>query len=351
MTGRDRVLSALKRVETSRVPIGEIGGGYTDVIIAAILGEKYDHGPDASFLNHKRIRESLGADIVGARVAGPPVEHIGIHSDWGTETYKDFWGATHTQPPEATVQLVKPIADTPEALKTWQPPKTHIFDASPVRRWKDSTDFFVLATLNAGFDLGYELLGFERFMMWTVQSPIVMKQYYEKLIETNLSIAMMSLEAGADGILIADDLAFNTGTFVDPAYLRSDYFPILKHMVKEIKMHGSPVFFHSDGDLRTIIPDLIDCGIDVLQSCDPNANMDIPSLKEEYGKDLAFMGNIDVDLLANGHVDQVVETTRNLIKNSRDGGGFILGTSNVVASYCQPGNLKAMYATAHKELR
>ena len=351
MTSRERVLAALKRIETSRVPIGEIGGGYTDVIIQAVLGENYDQGPDAYFLNHQRIREVLGADIMGARVTGPPVEIVGIHEDWGTDTFKDFWGATHTQPPDATVQLVNPIAHKPEELDAWRPPDVRTFDPTQVTRWKETTDYFVLATLNAGFDLGYELLGFERFMMWTIQARDIMKKYYEKLIEANLSLALMSAEAGADAILIADDLAFNTGTFVDPTYLRSDYFPILKNMVMEIKKHDLPVFFHSDGDLRTVIPDLIDCGIDVLQSCDPNANMDIPTLKKEYGKDLTFMGNIDVDLLANGNVDEVVNTTRNLIQDARSGGGFILGTSNVVASYCQPENLKAMYTVAHKELK
>ncbi|MCF7826055.1 MAG: hypothetical protein K9M55_01335 [Candidatus Marinimicrobia bacterium] len=351
MTGRDNVFSAINRIETTRVPIGEIGGGYTDVIIKAVLGENYDQGPDAYFLNHQRIRELLGADIVGARVLGPPVEILGIHDDWGTEIFKDFWGATYTQPPDATVQLVESIAQSPEALEAWRPPDVSRFDSSQVKRWKETTDFFVLATLNAGFDLGYELLGFERFMMWTIQARDTMKRYFEKLIETNLSLAIMSAKAGADAILIADDLAFNTGTFVDPEYLRADYFPILKNMVGEIKKQGVPVFFHSDGDLRTVIPDLIDCGIDVLQSCDPNANMDIPTLKAQYGKDLAFMGNIDVDLLANGDVKEVENTTRNLIRDARRGGGFILGTSNVVASYCQPENLIAMYKVAHRELK
>jgi len=350
MNSRERVRAALNRIETSRVPIGEIGGGYTEVIVQAILGEEYQSGSDAYFRNHLRIREILGADVVGARVTGPPVEVIGTHPDWGTDTFRDFWGATHTQPPDSTVQLVEPIADSPEALAKWAAPDVSTFDPSPVTRWKENTDFFVLATLNAGFDLGYELLGFERFMMWTIQAPQVMRQYYEKLIEANLSMALMAAKAGADGILIADDLAFNTGTFVDPSYLRNDYFPLLREMITTIKNQGVPVFFHSDGDLRTIIPDLIDCGIDVLQSLDPNANMDIPTLKKEYGKDLAFMGNIDVDLLANGTREDVVRTTRSLIQAARSGGGFILGTSNVVASYCQPENVKAMYAVAHEEL-
>ncbi len=344
------MLSALQRVETSRVPIGEIGGGYTDSIIKAILGGDHQTGADAYFQNHLNVRRLLGADIVGARVLGPPVEVIGIHEDWGTDIYRDFWGASYTQPPDATVQLVNPIANSPAELEAWKAPELGNFNKSLIKRWKTDTDLFVLATLNAGFDLGYELLGFERFMMWTIQARKTMHEYFEKLIQANLELALMSVNAGADGILIADDLAFNTGTFVDPEYLRTDYFPLLKAMVTEIKKTGVPVFLHSDGDLRSIIPDLIDCNIDVLQSCDPNANMDIPSLKKEYGHDLVFMGNIDVDLLASGSVEEVEITTRNLIRDSRKGGGFILSTSNVVASYCKPENVRAMYAVAHKEL-
>ncbi len=350
MIRRDLVIAALDRQETSRIPVGEIGGGYTEDIIKALLDENYQTGPDSYYQNHLKVRQFLGADIVGARVTGPPVEVIGTHPDWKTEIFKDHWGATYTQPPEATVQLVDPIATTPEELENWTAPDVSNFEKSSLQRWKTTTDLFVMSTLNAGFDLGYELLGFERFMMWTIQAPDTMKHYFEKLINTNLELALMSADAGADAILIADDLAFNTGTFVDPAYLRRDYFPLLKNMITKIKTTGLPVIFHSDGDLRTIIPDLIDCGIDALQSCDPNANMDIPTLKKEYGQDLAFMGNIDVDLLASGSQEDVARTTRELIRDARQGGGFILSTSNVVASYCKPENVIAMYAAAHKEL-
>lgn len=350
MNGRNRVFSALDRKETSRVPVGEIGGGYTDHIIRQLLDDTYSTTPDSYFQNHCRVREHLGADIVGARVTGPDVEVIATHESLGTPIYRDFWGAAYTQPPNSTVQLVEPIVSTPEELDKWIPPVVHQFDKSLIKRFKTDTEFFVLGTVNAGFDLGYELLGFERFMMWVVQEPAIMAAYFDKLIQTNLALAKMSCDAGADAILIADDLAFNTGTFVDPSFLRAEYFPLLKAMVGEIQKKGLPVFLHSDGDLRNIIPDLIDCGIDVLQSCDPNANMNIPSLKSEYGKDLVFMGNIDIDLLAKGTQRQVEIATRELIHDARKGGGFILSASNVVASYCIPENVRAMYATAHSEI-
>jgi len=348
MNSRERVFASLKRQTPDRVPVGEIGGGYAEDIVQAILGADYRTEGDAYFQNHLNLRKRLGADLAGARVYGPDVEVTGVHPEWGTDLFSDYWGATYTQPPDATVQLVTPIATTPEELDAWEPPDLDIFDDTMIRRWKTETDLFVLTIMNAGFDLGYELIGFENFMMWTVMAPDIMRGYYKKLIDVNRGLAKKAIAADTDAILIADDLAFNTGTFVDPGYLRSDYFPLLKEFVQEIKATGMPVFFHSDGDLRTIIPDLIDCGIDVLQSCDPNANMDIPTLKNEYGDHLAFMGNIDVDLLAHGSPAEVSRQTEKLIRAAGPGGGFILSAANVVAKYCKPENVLAMYAKANE---
>lgn len=349
MNSRERVLAAIHRERIDRVPVGEIGGGYAEEIIQAILGDRYQTEEDAYFQNHLNIRRELGADLAGARVYGPPVEIVGTHPEWGTELFTDFWGATYTQPPDATVQLVTPIADTPEELDAWQAPDVSGFSTELISRWKNDTDLFMLTILNAGFDLGYELLGFERFLMWTIETPEVIRNYYRKLIDTNREMARMAIAAGSDGILIADDLAFNTGTFADPEYLRRDYFPLLRGLVQEIRSAGLPVFFHSDGDLRSVIPDLIECGIDVLQSCDPNAGMHIPDLQAEYGERLAFMGNIDVDLLAQGTPTEVNETTRQLIRSAGPPGGFILSAANVVAKYCRPENVIAMYAAAQEE--
>jgi uroporphyrinogen-III decarboxylase len=61
------------------------------------------------------------------------------------------------------------------------------------------------------------------------------------------------------------------------------------------------------------------------------------------------MGNIDVDLLAHGTVQAVAEATRELVTAAGPGGGFILSAANVVAKYCRPENVLAMYTTAHEQ--
>ena len=349
MTSRERVKAALNHQETKRVPVGEIGGGYTEEIVQALLGKAYHTDEDAYFHNHKLLRKTLGADIMGARALSPvPDELVGEHPDWSTPVYRNFWGSEVTNPPDSTQQLVKPIAETPEALEKWEPPDWTTFSGEAIARWKQETDFFILATTNAGFDLGYELLGFEQFMMWTVLEPKVMRGYYEKLIETNIGFAKIAAVAGADGVLIAADLAFNSGPFVDPNYLRQDYFPLLKKQVSAIHDLGLPVILHSDGDLHMLMDDILDCGVDGIQSCDPNANMDIPELKKQYGDRLTFMGNIDINLLAQGSPEEVNQTTRDLIKAARPGGGFILSASNVVTKYCKPENVRAMYRAVHE---
>ncbi|MCF7797125.1 MAG: hypothetical protein K9N11_02615 [Lentisphaeria bacterium] len=345
MTSRERVKAALNHQETDRVPVGEIGGGYVEEFVRAIISDAYRTDEDGYFHNHKLLRETLAADIMGARAISPnPDELVGEHPEWGTPVYRNFWGSEVTNPPDSTQQLVKPIAETPEELEKWEPPDWTRFSGDVIARWKRETDFFILATTNAGFDLGYEILGFERFMLWTALEPRVMRGYYEKLIETNIGFAKIAAKVGADAVLIADDLAFNSGPFVDPEYLRRDYFPLLKKQIQTIHDLGLPVIFHSDGDLHMLMDDLLDCGIDGLQSCDPNANMDIPALKQQYGERLTFMGNIDIDLLAQGTPQEVGSVTRDLIRDARTGGGFILSASNVITKYCKPENVLAMYA-------
>lgn len=344
MTSRERIIAALNHQATNRVPVGEIGGGYVEEFVRAIIGDAYRTDADGYFYNHKLLRETLKADIIGARVLSPVADKlVGKHPDWGTPVYRNFWGSEVTNPPDSTQQTVKPIAASPEELDEWQPPDWTTFSGDAIARWKRETDFFVMATTNAGFDLGYELLGFEQFMLWTALEPKVMRGYYEKLIETNIGFARIAADAGADGILIADDLAFNSGPFVDPNYLRQDYFPLLKKQVSAIHELGLPVIMHSDGDLHMLMDDLLDCGVDGIQSCDPNANMNIPKLKQQYGDRLTFMGNIDINLLAQGTPDEVGRVTRELIQGARKNGGFILSASNVVTQYCKPENVLAMY--------
>ena len=112
--------------------------------------------------------------------------------------------------------------------------------------------------------------------------------------------------------------------------------------------HGVSVFFHSCGAVRSVIPDLIEIGMDILFPIQPNAwRMDHQELKNEYGKDVTFWGGIDVqELLPFGTPDEVRRIVRERINILGAGGGYILSSSHNLLKAFPLENILAMYEEA-----
>ena len=86
--------------------------------------------------------------------------------------------------------------------------------------------------------------------------------------------------------------------------------------------------YHTCGNVTKLIPDFIDCGLDILQSLQPAA-MDLAALKREYGKDLAFQGGIDIQqTLPRGTAAEVKAEVKHRAELLGPGGGYIFGTAH-----------------------
>ena len=125
--------------------------------------------------------------------------------------------------------------------------------------------------------------------------------------------------------------------------------PHLKRVADVGKTNGLPVAYHCCGALASIIPDLIEIGIDVLNPVQCNCpGMNPVDLKKEFGDRLSFMGGVDTQgLLPNGSPDEVYRETVALIEGmTSDGGGYILAASHAVPPETTDENIFAMYAAA-----
>lgn len=133
---------------------------------------------------------------------------------------------------------------------------------------------------------------------------------------------------GFDAVIVTDDYGSNSGPFCSPALFRRVFVPALKHMCEVAHANNLFLICHSCGNLRLILPDMIEAGIDVYQSIQPLE--DIASLKRDFGKDICIWGGVsNHDLvIASPHEirRQVVES----IKACAPGGGFILGSSHSI---------------------
>jgi uroporphyrinogen decarboxylase len=122
--------------------------------------------------------------------------------------------------------------------------------------------------------------------------------------------------------------------------------PGFREVVAAIKDAGAYCIKHTDGDISSIIDMLVDSGIDALGPLEPGAGMDLVRLKKTHGDKIAFVGNVDVDLLSRGSVEEVTNTTRQLVEQAAPGGGYILSSGNSITSSVQPKNYLAMLSAA-----
>ena len=131
------------------------------------------------------------------------------------------------------------------------------------------------------------------------------------------------------GIWIFDDMAYNNGPMVSPGAFERIFLPAYRRMIRAYKEAGARyVFFHSDGDVRLILPMLVDAGIDGLNPLEPRAHMDIVALRRQYPNLILAGGMDNSGTLLHGPAGRVRAEARAIIDLGRDG-GVIVGTHSI----------------------
>ncbi|MGE5529809.1 MAG: uroporphyrinogen decarboxylase family protein [Patescibacteria group bacterium] len=193
----------------------------------------------------------------------------------------------------------------------------------------------------------FERMWFMRGMENLLVDPLLdyesFKAFRDRMVEFNMRMIGHWLDLGVDGIFMSDDWGSQRGLLINPADWRRLYKPCYKEMFDVIKAAGADVWMHLCGDISSIIPDLIEIGLDVYNPLQPQA-VDIAWLKREFGGHLCFNGGVDVQgTLPNGTPDEVDREVRMLISTLADkSGGYILGTSHTVLPDTPLANLEAM---------
>ncbi|MBI3978585.1 MAG: hypothetical protein HY331_10410 [Chloroflexi bacterium] len=187
------------------------------------------------------------------------------------------------------------------------------------------------------------LMGLEGFARATRKDPGLIKALYEKVGDYQLeALDIVSRFDSVGAILHGDDLAYAEGLMVRPQHFREHFFPWLKTAGELVHNRGLPFIFHSDGDIRPVLDDVVACGVDAVHPIEPKA-MDIVWVKQTYGDRLAVMGNIDLAYtLTQGTPEEVDAEVKLRIQQLAPGGGYACGSSNSVPEYVPFENFLAM---------
>ena len=206
--------------------------------------------------------------------------------------------------------------------------------------------------------MAFRIRGYEQFFMDLALDPSGAVALMEKILEYKLDywnqIGGFLKEKGWESrIAVAvecDDLGTQTSLLFSPQMMRELVMPLQRRLIAQVKesIPGVKLFYHSDGAIFELIPDLIEMGVDILNPVQFTASgMDPASLKKEFGSELVFWGGgVDTqNTLPHGSPAEVRDEVQRNIELLAPGGGFVFAAVHNIQADVPPENFWAMWET------
>jgi uroporphyrinogen decarboxylase len=195
------------------------------------------------------------------------------------------------------------------------------------------------------FERAWSLRGMENLMMDMHLEPAFVEELLARIVDYNMAIIDAAVQYEIDGFYFGDDYGQQSGLLMSPDMWRKLIKPALAKMFERVKGAGKAVALHSCGNIKAILGDLIDTGLDIYQTVQPGI-YDLGRLKSEYGRDLTFWGAISTQqalpFVSPAELrDSVVST----IEILGAGGGYICGPTHRVPEDVPPENVAALIET------
>lgn len=342
MTSRERWLAVLQRRLPDRLPMDY----WATVEAHLALKEHLGIAEEAELSRRLHMDRPF---MVSPRYVGPPmpddedvfgVAHRSV--DYGGGTYREA-----VSNPLARYSTVDEIA----ANYTWPDPDWWSYDHLPAQvvgheeeplRGGGSEPFLIYKNLR----------GQEQAFMDLILNPEIVHYCLDRLFHLAYEQTRRIYEALPGQIMIsyvAEDMGSQESLLFSPGQIREFLLPRMKRMMDLVHEAGAYVFFHSDGAVRPILPDMIAAGIDVLNPIQWRCRgMERPELKRDFGDQVVLHGAVDNQYtLAFGTVEEVQQEVMENIRILGDGGGFVLAPCHNIQPVSPPENIVAMYDTGY----
>jgi uroporphyrinogen decarboxylase len=341
LTSRDRMVAVLEHRRPDRVPLMElwVDGSVVEALLPG--GTSND------------LAEHIGLDAVTVptMVYGPDeVEWV----DRAAGRFRDKWGALQVLTEEAVpVPTEPPRIETGSDLDAYEPPDP---TPSPVlekvralkRRYPDGEKAIVVVGESGWAPAVFLRGGLENLLMDLATRPAFVRDLLQIGVDYYRELFRLAIAAGADFVLLGDDYACKTGTLMSPRQWHDVIQPADAAVVAAIKDAGGYCIKHTDGDIRAILDGLVDTGVDCLGPLEPLPGMEMEAILDRYSGRISVMGNLDIDLLSRGMVQDVEHATKKLLATVSSRGAHILSSGNSISSSVRPANFLAMVRTAQE---
>jgi uroporphyrinogen decarboxylase len=356
MTSRERILAALAHREADRVPFDMGSLPVTGIHRVAYVNLRAALGLPArqTAIYHmmqqlavvdEDVHEAMRTDCRGVRPNPPAGWRLELTHDADFSYFVDEWGLTRRTQRDrgyyydlCTAPLGAVETATDVAAYRWPAPAD---DArlEGVRARCEALRAQGKAVLLGGVGSGMmefcqAMRGFEQFYCDLAGDTTVLEAIADKVLELKCaywSLALSRLGDVVDVVQEGDDFGGQHGLLMSLPTWRRIFRPRVAHLFRVIKRAapGVRLLYHSCGSVRAILPDLIECGMEVLNPVQVSAaQMDTRELKRDFGKALTFWGGgVDTQqVLPRGTPQQVRDEVKRRIDDLAPGGGFVFAS-------------------------
>lgn len=377
MNSRERILKSLNFEEPDRVPLDLAGSTWTGISSKAYQQLLKAWGMEAEEANWSDVIQQIvvpSEDVlnklqVDTRGVFPLTSHnwnvFGQLEDAGKNwSYRDEWNFIHHFPKEDGnwFSIVEHSMDQVDFMLPNLVEDFHWPDAGNKVRFEGlremalkfrAQDKIVMTKgLCAGlFEMHQRVRGMENAML----DPMLYAQNSDllvgKLADLKIEFWDAALDELGDVVDIlgeGDDYGTQESQLISPDQFRDYYKPHFARVLDHIKKKSPHVkiLFHSCGNVRPIIPDLIEMGVDILNPVHINATgMEPHQLKKDFGKSLVFWGGgIDTQqVLPSGSEQEISDQVKANLDALAPGGGYVFCTVHNIQSDVPAPNILAMY--------
>jgi hypothetical protein len=328
-----RIRASIHHEEGDRVPIWDYIDNRATYNHFAQPDDDYETGM-------RRVYHGLGIDLCRGYGASFSDEHERTTGD------DDDW-----QISGSTQWSTKNAINSIDELKAYEP---YIFTEEDADKWlvNNRAAQELMAPLSyfvpgqgCGFHEVYALMGQQMFSYFIYDARKELDRLFEVYGYNAALIAKRAAKEQIGPIFFTwADIAYKGALLYSPAFMRETFIPMLAGVCEPLREAGLTVVFHSDGDVTEILPDMVDAGINGLNPIEPIAGMDIAWVKREFGDRLVLSGNVDCSqVLPLGSPGDVIEATKNCLRDAGHGGGLFIGSSSEIVPATPLENVLTFY--------
>lgn len=339
MNSRERVLAALRHEQPDRTPCDFWAEPPTMNRLFAHVGHN----------DKDRLLDDLGVDVRHLETPEPPTREV------ADGLLQNFWGERYVNKPtpwgpmreDAKGALAE--ATSFSELEAFPWPTPDCLDRSQLKaqciRYEQHALLYGFADI---WQRPALVRGWEAMFMDMAEQPewvhFLCRKFADFYREDYTRAAEIT-GGRIDLYLVISDLGTQRGPLISTNMFREFIAPYLKEMTDLIHSLGGRALYHSCGAIGRFIPDLIECGVDVLDPIQPTCpEMQPENLKRTFGDRLSFHGGIDMqNLLPKSTPAQVADEVRRYCDVLGKNGGYILGPAHLFQPDVPPDNVLAVY--------